>query len=318
MPLFEILTDSLVPFRQLRVGAELYESEIESLFFANPEEFTGEPLFCVARQPAINTGGRPDVVALDADGRVVVVEVKRDVDRRQLAQCLEYAGWARSTNLDQLAVLYHRGADRFFTDWMEFRRSTSPLPINRSPRLILFAREFDVRTRSAFDFLIENGLPVKLVPISLYRDERGRKFLDVDAPHEPEFEATPSTSESTYDTDIYTRAAGDHAQPTLSTPTTPSGRRVAVTDLLDAGLLGPNQKLTWFQPRVGRTYSAIVTENGSLALEDGREFASPSRAAHEASVNHGFYDGWECWRIEGDPGRLLADLRRELLERRVK
>ena len=43
-------------------------------------------------------------MALDKTGRVVVFEVKRDVDRRQLAQCLEYAGWARTTNLDELGA----------------------------------------------------------------------------------------------------------------------------------------------------------------------------------------------------------------------
>jgi hypothetical protein len=43
---------------------------------------------------------------MDSSGRVVVIEVKRDIDRGQLAQCLEYAGWARSASLDELGSLY--------------------------------------------------------------------------------------------------------------------------------------------------------------------------------------------------------------------
>ena len=42
------------------------------------------------------------------------------IERRQLAQCLEYAGWARGTNLDELAGLYHGGPEAFFADWQEF------------------------------------------------------------------------------------------------------------------------------------------------------------------------------------------------------
>ena len=98
MALYEIAADDeLVPFRRLSGETGLYEREIEDLVWSNPEEILGEPLFRIARQPvALNIGGRPDVVALDGDARVVVVEIKRDVDRSQLAQCLEYAGWGRT------------------------------------------------------------------------------------------------------------------------------------------------------------------------------------------------------------------------------
>ena len=58
------------------------------------EAFAGVPLFPVARQPTLSDGLWPDIVALDDGGHVPVIEVKRDIDRAQLAQCLEYAGWA--------------------------------------------------------------------------------------------------------------------------------------------------------------------------------------------------------------------------------
>ncbi len=174
-PLFEITgTSDLVPFRALRGGEQLYESEIEDLVWSNPDELTGESLFPVARQPNIAGGGRPDVVTLETDARVVVIEIKRDIDRNQLAQCLEYAGWARRTNLDELARMYHRGADAFFADWQQFKDSTAPIPIRSSPRLVLIARDFHGRTGSALEFLVENGLPVLLIRVAIYEDEQGR------------------------------------------------------------------------------------------------------------------------------------------------
>ena len=68
-------------------GPDPYEREIEALAWSNLEAFTGEALFPVARQARISGGGIPDILALDESGRVVVIEVKRDMDRSQLAQC---------------------------------------------------------------------------------------------------------------------------------------------------------------------------------------------------------------------------------------
>ncbi len=80
VPLYEIdSTGELVPFRRLHGGQDLYEREIEDLAWANPEEIVGESLFLIQRQPDLPEGGRPDIVALDREARVVVIEVKRDV-----------------------------------------------------------------------------------------------------------------------------------------------------------------------------------------------------------------------------------------------
>jgi hypothetical protein len=77
MPVYEIATTgNLVPFRRLS-GDDLYEQEIEELFWTNPDEFLGEPLLLIRRQPVLPEGGQSDVVALLQDARVVVVEVKR-------------------------------------------------------------------------------------------------------------------------------------------------------------------------------------------------------------------------------------------------
>lgn len=250
VPLFEIKGASdLVGFRTLRGGAELYESEIEDLLWANPDELTGESLFPVARQPILPEGGRPDIVCLDGQCRVVVVEIKRDIARSQLAQCLEYAGWARTTNLQELAGLYHGGHDAFYAAWQEFTESDAPAPIRQSPRLVLVAREFHGRTGSALEFLVEHGLPVLLIRVALYEDAEGRRFLDVEGDHEPDL------SNSSAD------GGGD--------VTRIEGRRLRVADLLDAGFLHGGEGLVWRRPRVGKEYRSEITEDGGIRLEDG-------------------------------------------------
>ena len=296
MPLFEITADeSLTPFRRLGGGADLYESELESLLWSNIDDLTGESLFFrVARQPTVAAGGRPDLLALDLDAHVVVIEIKRDVDRTQLAQCLEYAGWARNTNLDELASLYHLGADRFFADWQQFTESENPRVISRPPRLLLVARDFQGRSADAFEFLAENGLPVGLLGVSLYQDQQGRRFLDVEIEGADLAEEEPVAPAGRTRIEI-----------------TIKGRRVRISDLLDAGLLEAGQELIWTRPQLGQTYRAVVQENGTISLDDHRNFSSPSKAACEAAGIPA-YDGWHAWTV-GEVS--LNDLRAQLVQR---
>jgi hypothetical protein len=81
-----------------------------------------------------------------------------------------------------------------------------------------------------------------------------------------------------------------------------------LADLVDVGLLTPGQVLVWNRPRLGESYVATVTESGGLRLEDGRVCPSPSRAAMDAA-NVPAYDGWYAWRIDGDDGESLHELR---------
>jgi hypothetical protein len=293
MPLFEISEGELVPFRRLKGGADLYEKEIERLVWENLEEFTGEALFPVARQARTGHGGVADIVALDKSGRVVVFEVKRDIDRKQLAQCLEYAGWARTTSLDELAGLYHGGTGAFFSAWQEFTESSSPLVVNPHPRLFLVARDFLESTESAFDFLVESGVPVVIVRVALFEDETQRRFIDVSGEHEPELRAASGEGVEAVD---YTRI---------------EGRPIKIADLMEAELLVPGDELIWERPQKGDSFEAIVGENGALQLRDGRAFSTPSRAAMEAASVVSC-DGWYAWKVKR-AGKLLHELRKDLV-----
>jgi hypothetical protein len=295
MPLYEIAsTDDLRPFRRLAGGSDLYEKEIEDLFWANPDEFLGEPLLLVSQQPTLKAGGRPDVVALSKDARVTIVEVKRDVDRGQLAQCLEYAGWARTTSLDELAGMYHGGPDGFFADWQEFTGDSAPAVLNPRPRLVLIARTFHGRTHSALEFLVESGVPVDILEVSIYEDAQDRRFLHVESEHEPELAIVDRAVEADPATKI-------------------DGRRITVADLMEAELLSPGDRLVWDRPRLGVRYGATITANAAIELDDGRVFATPSRAAKYAAKIPAC-DGWYAWKVERPSGStLLHDLRKDLV-----
>ncbi len=233
------------------------------------------------------------MIALDAGGRVVVIEVKRSIERTQLAQCLEYAGWARRTNLDELAGLYHRGVAAFFSDWQEFTKTSTPLVVNPAPRLVLVAARFDDRTSDALGFLKDSGTPVELVPVTLYRDPDGERLLHVDT----EIEADTVGVNSSV------------AERTSPRQWRLNGRRFEVGDLLEAGMIAAAEPLVW-RRRAGVTYHATVTEEGTRSgSKTVGLFDTPSAAAM-AVANANAVSGWEVWRRDD---RFLMDLRSEVL-----
>jgi len=284
VPLFALTPEGVKPFRRLNSSVDIYEHEIETLFWDNLEAFSGEPLFAVARQARLPGGGIPDLLALDAQGRVVVIEIKRDVDRGQLAQCLEYAGWARSTNLDEIAGLYTHGPQRFFTDWQQFTDTSTPVLLERIPRITLVARSFDDRTGSALDFLRESGVPLRLIRVVFYEDARGDRIVDVDA---GDLEQLTSSVAARVSAGL-TRPAG---APTRSRSLIP----VTLSDLLEAGVLVAEENIVWRRPQSGEVHNAIIRGSGEVIVQDGRNFTSLSTAAD--TLSGGSHNGWECWTV---------------------
>ena len=89
------------------------------------------------------------------------------------------------------------------------------------------------------------------------------------------------------------------------------GRRVLVSDLVDARLLTAGTRLTFRRKRSREAHLAQVTGDGRIELSDGQRFKSPSTAA-AAATGRGPYDGWTAWAL--DDGTLLDALRQRLLD----
>jgi uncharacterized protein with ParB-like and HNH nuclease domain len=88
---------------------------------------------------------------------------------------------------------------------------------------------------------------------------------------------------------------------------------VNLKDLLDAGLLRPDQALVG--TRNGVTYSGIVTADGHVELEDGRSEESPSTAG-AAALGTDACNGWHFWHTDTPRGLVrLTRVRDDYLER---
>ncbi|PZR51638.1 hypothetical protein DNL40_15300, partial [Xylanimonas oleitrophica] len=166
VPLFEVEGDrpQIVPGpRPPRPGVgtsahRVVESHIDGLL--------GEQVF-----PVISGEGpdEPHLLALDASGSPVVVELVARLDDAALSRALDHAGAAGRMTRGQLAARYHGGAHAFQRDVAEFYDS---VPVKRTQpgqgaRLIVICQEADEDVLNAVDFLRQPTMPVEVLRLGV-------------------------------------------------------------------------------------------------------------------------------------------------------
>jgi hypothetical protein len=113
MPIFQLSTpDQSSPTAELveALPATLsQEANLESWLENSPWAITQEPLLVIARQASAHAENElrfPDLLALDKDGNLVVIELKKGrTPREVVAQLLEYAAWAKELGTEDISVL---------------------------------------------------------------------------------------------------------------------------------------------------------------------------------------------------------------------
>ena len=171
-------------------SAGVVEKQIEMALANRPECIVrtgreGPPLLIIKR--SVPYQRMPDIIALDTEGRLVLVECKRaQATRDALAQLLDYA------------ADYHKGGiGRLRMDWAsgEGQHANGPLldrfrefaeddafdenMLGQSEVLIVVAAGEDPAFSRISDYLLSKKVPVYLVPVQLFRRESGDLYVEV-------------------------------------------------------------------------------------------------------------------------------------------
>jgi len=163
----------------------LKEDQIEEFLRKNIDLILGdENLLIVGRQVTTSEKGRSDLTAIDENGNLVLIEIKRDVDdmrarKEQLEfQALRYAAsYAKIKTVDDLVdkifasyiekyrcefdlgdLTTHEKATRILNSFLEKNNATKLF--NKKQRIILIASSFDRQTESAVAWLISNNVDI--------------------------------------------------------------------------------------------------------------------------------------------------------------
>ncbi|MBC8549162.1 MAG: DUF91 domain-containing protein [Candidatus Brocadiales bacterium] len=189
MPLYQILNNDnrLKPFHSSELGSRYFEKDLEDWLEANPQVLVSdEPLLIIGRQ--VNTPvGVIDLLALDAEGAIVVVELKRAPNQRStIAQSLEYAAWLCEINeakIIQIAESYfaQKKSLSLVQAWQHVFNSELP---NLSPgvqhRIFIVIEGENERLTSVAKYLRNAGVDISMLAYNFYRTEGDDEILDIE------------------------------------------------------------------------------------------------------------------------------------------
>lgn len=163
------------------VESKMLERDLEELIWNSSEDFCREleqDLLIIGRQvrPSTVVGDIIDLLAIDADGSVVILELKRGNDKLQLFQAISYAGMVASLDREELLGLpgVHPNQVAKIDGWMARNSEAVEVAevVNQDPRIILVAEEFDYEVLAGARWLYDkHELDIACLRVSMARDE---------------------------------------------------------------------------------------------------------------------------------------------------
>ena len=182
MPIFELDAGRPVLVQPLQPAAGTFPADTSSVVANHLDSLLGEQLFAVAtRQPG---GDGPHLLAVDAAGQPVVVEVVQTLDSESLVRALRFAGAAARMSASDLARAYHRGPERFATELVAFRENV-PVAVAHAAarhgggRLVLVCSEVAENLVDVIEFLRQSGRQVEVLQVGVLQGPDGRRFVDL-------------------------------------------------------------------------------------------------------------------------------------------
>ncbi|HEY3437410.1 MAG TPA: hypothetical protein VGK35_06955 [Actinotalea sp.] len=126
----------------------------------------------------------PYLLAVDASGQPVVVEVVGLLDEGALLQALRHTGRAAGLSTMEIARAYRAGPERFTADLEAFRETvpaTSLLSttVNGGARLLLVCAQVAPGMQDVVEFLLQPGCQVDVLQVGLIQGADGHRILDV-------------------------------------------------------------------------------------------------------------------------------------------
>ena len=200
MPIFRLEGDD-ISNAQLVIAQETdleLESHLEDWLQNSPWALLqDEPILWIDRQPsARDEEGTvfPDLLGVDAEGNLVIIELKRDkAPREVVAQILEYAAWANELSdeqIQQIAEDYFEKRNEsdskqfheVFKDIFELTDTDEIPPLNRNLRLYIIASDIPTRVARVCRFLrTTQGMDINCIDVSTFETEAGERLVSMEA-----------------------------------------------------------------------------------------------------------------------------------------
>lgn len=138
----------------------------------------GERLLVIGSEVITPYGPRLDLLAIDADGNLNLLELKRDKTPREVvAQVLDYGSWVSTLQRDDIIDIANRHLDQpFEAAFEDVFGAAPPDELNGELSLTIVAAELDASSERIVTYLRSLGVPVNAVFFT-YLEDDDRRYL---------------------------------------------------------------------------------------------------------------------------------------------
>jgi hypothetical protein len=163
--------------RKLNASVLPSEATLEEYLASDPS-LLGARLLVIGRQVRTPHGKYLDLLAMDADGNLHVLELKREKTPREVvAQLLDYGSWVSTLTRDEVIDLANGHLDDPFEAAFEGVFGVAPPDeLNAELELTIVATDLDASSERIVTYLRDLGVPINAVFFS-YLEDDGRRYL---------------------------------------------------------------------------------------------------------------------------------------------
>ncbi|MFX4223495.1 MAG: hypothetical protein ACMVO3_22485 [Thalassobaculum sp.] len=149
---------------------------------AKDPSIVGLDVLVIGREVTIENGGRIDILAIDREGDLSIIELKRDrTPREVIAQVLDYASWVAGLTTKDVHEIANKKLNGSLTDAFKERFETSlPETLNGNHNMIIVASEFDASSERIVKYLANvHGVAINTAFFTMF-EENGQQMLATD------------------------------------------------------------------------------------------------------------------------------------------
>lgn len=165
--------------------AEHQESILETWLENNPDKIIENGnLLIIGRQVTTNLGSFIDLLAIDRQGDLVVIELKRNrTPRETLAQALEYASFVEKLNYEQIEDILREYTGDEAANLAQYHREYFDLALdeaivfNSDQRIVIVGQKITPEIHQTSTFLRNKGVRVTCLEFTFFEAEGGLRLL---------------------------------------------------------------------------------------------------------------------------------------------
>lgn len=128
----------------------------------------------IGRQVPTPFGGYIDLLAIDADGSLIIIELKKHKTPREVvAQTIDYASWVKRIKPEKIADIYAKYSNGGSLDQAFAKKFGSTLEeddLNQTHQMLVVAAELDPSTERIVSYLSDSDIPINVLFFRVFKD----------------------------------------------------------------------------------------------------------------------------------------------------